>query len=556
MSDYSHEIEALKSELSALREENKRLENKVNEVTKLYRDTLAHANGITAMPEMLGRRKIVKAFIKLFVPNFVLNFGRKVLGKLRQKKTSSSYDAWIKNSAEHVKECKKLDYEPLISILVPLYNTDKALLCEMIESCLNQSYKNIELCLADASDDKHGYVFDTAKQYADKDSRVKLEKLKENLGISGNTNKCRQLANGEYITLLDHDDLLIEHAIYSMAKAINEQKADVIYSDEDHVRNGKRITPFFKPDFNRDLLYSQMYICHLLCFKAELFDKVGGLDDKFSGSQDYDLMLKLTEQTDNIYHIQDILYSWREVETSTSVNPGSKPYAHDAGKGALDAHLKRRYGDIAHAEDSDYLFVFDARFDTLKNNPLVSIIIPTKDHTDLLEACVNSILEKSSYTNYEIIILDNNSEQAESFAAFERLQAKDARVKVIDAFFEFNWSKLNNYGIKNSNGEVYIFLNNDTEIITPDWIERLAENALREDVGVVGGLLLFDDNTIQHAGVVIGMGGWADHVYAGMNQIHAADKFVSPMVNRNVLAVTGACMAIAKKTIDKIGMFD
>lgn len=498
----------------------------------------------------------MKAFIKSIIPTRILNIIRKILNHLRHKKTSASYDVWIKNSKERSKECKKLDYEPLISILVPLYNTDKSLLCEMIESCLNQTYKNIELCLADASDNAHEYVYETAKTYADKDNRIKLERLQENLGISGNTNKCRELASGEYITLLDHDDLLIEHAIYSMAKAINEQKADVIYSDEDHVRNGKRITPFFKPDFNRDLLYSQMYICHLLCFKAELFDKVGGLDDRYSGSQDYDLMLKLTEQTDNIYHIHDILYSWREVETSTSVNPDSKPYAHDAGKGALDAHLKRRYGDIAHAEDSDYLFVFDARFDTLKDNPLVSIIIPTKDHTDLLEDCVNSILQKSTYKNYEIIILDNNSEQEESFKAFKRLQEKDDRVKVIDAFFEFNWSKLNNFGIKNSNGEVYIFLNNDTEIISPDWIERLAENALRDDIGVVGGLLLFEDDTIQHAGVVVGMGGWADHVYAGMKQIHAADKFVSPMVNRNVLAVTGACMAIAKKTIDKIGLFD
>lgn len=563
MADYIQEIEKLKEELQDLREENKALRKKVEDVSNLYYDTLAHAKGIVATPEMLGKKRILKAFIKAFTPSFVLKIGRKAVNFLRRiknrtqrKQSELDYSVWVEKSKERTKICEKLEREPLISILVPLYNTDKTLLCEMIESCLNQTYSNFELCLADASDKKHSYVYDVAKTYADKDSRVKLEKLKENLGISGNTNKCREMASGEYITLLDHDDLLIEHALYSMAKAINEQNADIVYSDEDHIRNGKRITPFFKPDFNRDLLYSQMYICHLLCFKAELFDKVGGLDDKFSGSQDYDLMLRLTEQTDSIYHIPDILYSWREVETSTSVNPGSKPYAHTAGKGALDAHLKRRYGDIAHAEDTDYTFVFDARFDTLKHNPLVSIIIPTKDHTDLLEDCVNSILKKSTYKNYEILILDNNSEEEKSFKAFRRLEKKDSRVKVIDAFFEFNWSKLNNFGIKNSNGEVYIFLNNDTVIISPDWIERLAENALRDDVGVVGGLLLFEDNTIQHAGVVIGMGGWADHVYSGMPQIHAADKFVSPMVNRNVLAVTGACMAIAKKTIDKIGLFD
>lgn len=550
--DDKQKIALLEKEIEQLNAKNLELENKLNEVNKLYYDTLAHAKGLYSTPEILGRRKIIKACIKLFLPSFVLRF----LRRKSNKKLNSDYTTWIESSESRVKDCKKLKSEPLISILVPLYNTDEKLLCEMIESCINQTYKNFELCLADASDDKHAYVYEIAKTYADKDSRIKLQRLEENLGISGNTNKCREMANGEYITLLDHDDLLIKHAIYSMAKAINDHNPDVIYSDEDHIRDGKRISPFFKPDFNRDLLYSQMYICHLLCFKAELFDKIGGLDDKFSGSQDYDLVLRLTEQTDNFYHIQDILYSWREVETSTSVNPDSKPYAHTAGKGALDAHLKRRYGDIAHAEDTEYSFVFDARFDTLKNNPLVSIIIPTKDHTDLLEDCVNSILKKSTYKNYEILILDNNSEKEESFESFKRLQKKDARIKVIDAFFEFNWSKLNNFGIKNSNGEVYIFLNNDTEIISPDWIERLAENALRDDVGVVGGLLLFEDKTIQHAGVVVGMNGWADHLYAGMKQIHAADKFVSPMVNRNVLAVTGACMAIAKKTIDKIGMFD
>lgn len=549
------------NEIKQLNELNQKINAENQSVSNLYYDTLAYANGISATPEILGRRKILKAFIKLFVPSIVLRVGRKFLNLVRKIKnfksvSVSNYDNWISKSVSRVETYEKLEREPLISILVPLYNTDKVMLCEMIESCLNQTYTNFELCLADASDIKHSYVYKTAKMYAQKDSRVKVKRLEENLGISGNTNKCREMASGEYIALLDHDDLLIKHALYSIAKAINEHNCDVLYSDEDHIKNGKRKTPFFKPDFNRDLLYSQMYICHLLCFRAELFDKVGGLDDRYSGSQDYDLMLKLTEQTDNIYHISDILYSWRETETSTSVNPDSKPYAHDAGKNALDAHLKRRFGDIAHAEDSDYLFVFDARFDTLKDKPLVSIIIPTKDHTDLLEECVNSILEKSTYKNFEILILDNNSENEESFKAFKRLQEKDSRIRVIDAFFEFNWSKLNNFGIKNSNGEVYIFLNNDTTVISPDWIERLAENALREDVGVVGALLLFEDDTIQHAGVVIGMNGWADHVYAGMPQIHAADKFVSPMINRDVLAVTGACMAISKKTIEKIGMFD
>lgn len=530
------------------------------DVTQLYYDTLSYAKGLENNPELLGKKRILKAFIKAFLPHPMLSAGRRMLSacrKVKQGRRSSGlkYEQWIKNSAVRANEYQKLEKEPLFSILVPLYNTDKKMLEEMIVSCLGQTYPHFELCLLDASDEAHGYVYETAEAFAAKDARIKLKKA-ENLGIAGNTNACRAMAGGEYLALLDHDDCLTKNALYAMAKAINEQAPDVLYSDEDHLKGGRRYLPFFKPDFNRDLLYSQMYICHFLAFKAELFDAVGQMREEYSGSQDYDLMLRLSEKTDAICHIPDILYSWRETETSTSVNPGAKPYAHEAGRKALDEHLKRRYGAGAHAEESDYLFVYDARFDTLKDEPLLSVIIPTKDHAPLLKACVESILEKTSYSNFEVLILDNNSEEETTFACFKELQEKDARVRVIEARFPFNWSKLNNFGIQHSRGEVLVFLNNDTVVLSPDWLERLAENALRPDVGAVGALLLYEDDTIQHAGVVVGMNGWADHVYKGMPQKHAADMFVSPMVSRDVAAVTGACMAVSRRTLQQVGPFD
>lgn len=443
------------------------------------------------------------------------------------------------------------------SILVPLYNTPEVFLREMIQSVMNQIYGNWELCLADGSDEAHAYVETVVNELQQIDGRIKYARLEQNLGISENTNNCAKMATGDYIGFLDHDDLLAPNALYENAKAINETTADVLYSDEDHLSmQGEHVNPFFKPDWSPDLLYSQMYICHFTVVRHELFKALGGFRSAFDGSQDYDLMLRLSEVTDRICHIPCVLYTWRECEGSTAANADAKPYAHTAGRCALDEHLKRKYGSLAHAEDSEYTFVFEPRFDNMTHTPLVSIIIPMKDKWELTEACIQSILKKSTYQNFEILILDNRSEEKKTKEWFRRIQKRDKRIRVVLADMEFNWSKLNNFGISQSKGEVYIFLNNDTLIITPDWIERLCENALREDVGVVGALLLYEDDTIQHAGVVVGFGGWADHVFKGMSPIHYGAPFVSPMVSRNVLAVTGACMAISKRTIENIGLFD
>ena len=267
-------------------------------------------------------------------------------------------------------------------------------------------------------------------------------------------------------------------------------------------------------------------------------------------------MLRMSEITDNIVHIPKILYSWRAIPSSTANNPESKPYAQVVGLNAIQEHLDRVYGkEAAKAYETENYFVYDVRY-CLKDHPLVSVIIPTKDNAPLLEKAVQSILRFTKYDKYEIIILDNNSEEAETFAYFKDITEKNSNVRVLTAAFEFNWSKLNNFGMKHADGDIYIFLNNDVEISSSEWMYRLVEKVVQPNIGVAGALLLYEDNTIQHAGVIAGMGGWGDHVYKGMPPVHYGSPFVSPMVTRNVTAVTGACMAVSKKTIEKIGPFD
>ena len=544
---YNKKIGAI---LNDLRTRNAHLDNCVKSQEAAL--SAAASSPQAALPFRSRVKRKLRGGVRRCVPFRARAFFKRAFAGKRSEK--NRYEKWLALHAPSLEPC---DGEIKFSVLVPLYNTDKKLLREMIESVLSQTYANWELCLADASDSAHACVGEIASEYARRDARVKYQRLENNLGISGNTNEARRMANGDYLALLDHDDVIAPHALKSNYDAIKSTGADVLYSDEDKIdENGNRRLPFFKPDFNRDLLYSQMYICHFLVFKSELFDKAGGLSDKHSGAQDYDLMLRFTEHTDRIAHVSDVLYSWRETATSTSVNPSSKPYAHDAGKTALDAHLKRRYGEYAHAEDSEYLFVYDARFDLLKNEPLVSIIIPTKNGADYVRRCVGSILEKSTYKNYEILILDNNSDSPDAFACFDELRKRDGRVRIIRAEFPFNWSKINNFGARHARGDVFVFLNNDTYVITPDWLERLAENALRPDVGAVGALLLYEDGTIQHAGVVVGMNHWADHVFKAMPTEHFGHGFVSPMISRDVLAVTGACMAVSRESFNKVGGFN
>ena len=471
-----------------------------------------------------------------------------------------NYTEWIKDNDIKVDELNyqrkyKFDYNPLISVIIPTYNTPGELLHQTIESVINQTYDNWELCIADGGSKDE--TIKVLRYYETQNNKIKINYLKENKGISENSNEAIKIAKGEYITLFDHDDIIHANALFEVVKSINENKElDIIYTDEDKIdENNNRKTPFFKPDWSPDLLNSQMYICHMLTFKKSLFDKVGGFRKDYDGSQDYDLMLRMSLETDKIHHIPKVLYSWRELSTSTSINPDSKPYAHIAGLNALNDYLKIKYKGNAYAEQTENLYVYDTRF-KINRDIKVSIIIPTKDKVDLMKQCINSIEEKTTYKNYEILIMNNNSIETETYLWFEEIQKNKSNIRVIDAKYDFNWSKLNNHGIKEARGDVFVFLNNDTMIISEDWLERLAENAIREEIGTVGALLLYEDNTIQHSGVVLGMGGWADHVYKGIIPVHIGSPYVSPVINRNVLASTGACLAISRKTIEKIGDFD
>lgn len=503
-------------------------------------------------------RKNERIYKGLRFVKWTFRYGPK--GAVRRKREFAAMQAQavqVANAAPApVQRTVPIEADIKFSILVPLYNTPEQFLREMIESVTNQTYGNWQLCLADASDDAHGYVQTVCEQYAAADSRVCYKKLAENLMISGNSNAAAELADGDYIGLLDHDDLLSPYALEKNVIAIHETHADILYSDEDHLLlNGQHGNPFYKPDWSPDLLNTQMYICHFLVFKRELFTQVGGFRSPYDGSQDYDLMLRLSEKTTNIKHIPEILYSWRESPSSTALNADSKPYAQTAGLNAVNEHLHRKYGEKAFAQETENLFVYDARY-PLPAKTKISIIIPMKDNWKLTDACIKSIVEKSTWKNYEILVLDNRSEESKTFKWFKTIVNLSPAIRVIKADMEFNWSKINNFGIRNGDGDVFIFLNNDTVVISPDWMERLAEKALREDTGVVGPLLLYEDGTIQHAGVVVGFGGWADHVFKGMPPVHFGAPYVSPMVTRNVLAVTGACMAVSKATLNKIGVFD
>lgn len=440
------------------------------------------------------------------------------------------------------------------SIVMPVYNVEIKWLDKAIQSIINQNYKNWELCIADDCSTKP-----EVKEYLNKikDDRIKIKYLDKNGGISVASNEAAKLATGDYILLMDNDDEITYDALYEFLRAVKEKNADVIYSDQDIIdQDGNERDPLFKPDWSPELFLSQMYLGHLVGFKRELFEKVGGFRSEFNGSQDYDLLLRITEKAKVVEHISKILYKWRDIPSSTAANPGSKPYAQTAGLKAIQEHLDRTLGKgKAVAQETQDLFVYDVRY-KLDEKPMVSVIIPTKDHIDLLSKLIESIKNKNVYDNYEIIILNNNSEKKETFEYFANIQKQYSDIRVVEAKYQFNWSALNNHGIKEAKGDVFIFMNNDMEIISEDWMLRLAEKAVQPEIGVVGGLLLFEDDTIQHAGVVVGINGYADHVFKGYNPVHYGSPFISPMVTRNVLACTGALMAISRKTIEKIGDFD
>ncbi len=446
--------------------------------------------------------------------------------------------------------------EPKISVVVPLYNTPIKYLNEMIASVQAQTYQNWELCLADGSDKKHAEVQDEVLKRQSKDERIVYKKLENNLGISENTNACIEMSTGEYIALFDHDDLLHPSALFSVVKAINEEDADFIYTDEvtfinDSVK--RTTTVHYKPDYAPDTLRAYNYICHLTTFKKSLLEKTGGFRKECDGSQDYDLILRLTEQAEKIVHIPEILYYWRGHKNSTAQDINSKPYIINAAHKALQDHLDR-LGLKGTVENSRYTSAYRIKYDII-GNPLVSIIIANKDQKSTLETCINSIYKKTTYKNFEVVIVENNSTEDETFEYYKKLEAEHDNLTVVYWKDVFNYSAINNFGFEQSKGEYALLLNNDVEILTDNWIEEMLMFAQRQDVGAVGAMLYYPDDTIQHAGVIVGLGGVAGHAHKHFPR--GSFGYMSrAAITQNFSAVTFACVMIPSKVFKEVKGID
>ena len=528
-------------------------------VTVYFKEKNAQGNVISEQslplnPALIAARKFLKESKAQYVST------KKSLIWLKKKLTGNEYadyDTWLRimrvSRQELFEQRKtKFSYAPKFSVVVPLYHTPAKFLKDLVRSMMYQSYANWELCLVNASpEDVH--LTSLLENWAMRDKRIRVIRLEKNLGIAQNTNAGIEASTGEFIAFLDHDDFLEPDALFCYVDALNKDKTiDVFYSDEDKTDEyaAHYFYPHFKSDFNIDLLHANNYMCHFLAVRKSLVDTVGGLNEKFDGAQDYDFVLRLTEHTKKIYHCPRILYHWRCSNQSTAANQGNKMYAIHAGKAALNAHYKR-IGWNARAQEGAVDGWYQTKF-TLKEEPLVSILIPNKDHTDDLDVCLNSFFERADYQNYEFIIIENNSVLPETFAYYEKIEKEHDNVKVVYWEAGFNYSAINNFGFKFAKGDYIMLLNNDVELITPDIFQSMLGFCMRPEVGIVGAKLLYNDHTVQHAGVLVGAGGLADHVFKG---IHEDDPgyMGRAISSQDVSAVTAACLLVKRSVYEEVG---
>ncbi len=475
------------------------------------------------------------------------------------KEQKDAYTVWREANMPsahelEVQRTKKFDYNPLISISIPLYNTPIEFFEPLMQSIMNQTYGNFQLCLADGSDNDN--IEKYIKESYSKDNRINYIHLDKNLGIAGNTNKALEMASGEYVMLTDHDDLLEINALFEIVKVLNDDSSiDIIYTDEDLVdASGHIFSDYrFKPDFNLEMLRHINYICHIFFVRKSIMDHVGGFREEYDGAQDFDMILRCVELTDKIYHIPKILYHWRAHDDSTAGNVDSKQYAVDASVRALKQHYKR-VGIEADVEATDIFIMLKSTRKLLKR-PLVSIIIPNMDHIDDLDKCLQSIINKTNYDNYEVIIVENNSTKEDTFKYYEKISEKYDFVKICTWEDEFNYSKINNFGVKYAKGEYYILLNNDIEVRSPDWIDRMVAYLQYNDIGAVGAKLLYPDDTVQHCGIVIGVGGFAGHIMTE-SDIKDSGYFGKLRVQQEVSAATAACLGVDASVYKAVGGFD
>ncbi|MEI8372913.1 MAG: glycosyltransferase family 2 protein [Planctomycetota bacterium] len=506
------------------------------------------------LPRGSQRRNVIRQFVR-----GVWNRWRWLIGKYQAGTTSFSakaYAQWIAENEPSIEDLGqqrklRLARSPRISLVVPVYNPPVVYLRAMLDSVLAQTCENWEICLADGASPA-AEVAQVLEEYARRDARIRLALLPENRGIAGNSIAALELVSGDYIAFLDHDDTLAPFALFEVVRALNDEpELDFIYSDEDHLNeNGNREHPHFKPDWSPDTLRSHNYICHLVVIRRDLLERVGGLREGFDGSQDHDLVLRATERASHIYHIPKILYHWRQHRASMSKGAG-KNEAHQAGKKAVREHLARQ-AIAGSVIDGVSPHTYDVRRSLLRR-PMVSIIIPTQDQVGILDRCLESIA-RSTYTNYEILLVENQSRCPKTFAYYRTLERRP-EIRLIPWNDHSNYSKLNNFAVTQTRGEVLLLLNNNTQARNPDWLERMLEHAMQPEVGAVGAKLFYPDGDIQHGGIILGIGGVAGHAHRYFSG-SSAGYLHRLVVTQNMSAITGACLMLRKEVFEEAGGFD
>ncbi|MFQ5721407.1 MAG: glycosyltransferase, partial [Candidatus Aminicenantales bacterium] len=580
--DQKIHIENYKKEIKDKKQLIQTLKKEINQQKKEIYDKEVHIRNLENNLNLILKSKVWRTadffrrvfymrILKIFPPlqKSALTITREGFGSFWQKvkkkqllKAKDEYDIWLEQNAltpEKIKkireDIKSFAYKPKISLIMPVYNVERAWLEKAVASVFNQLYDNWELCIVDdASTKKH--IKEVLLKYQT-EPKVKVKFLGKNMGIAEASNQALALASGQYVGFLDDDDELSPDALYENVKLLNRHpEADLIYSDEDKLNpEGKRIEPFFKPDWSPDLLLSYNYICHFVLYHRKLIDDLGGLRPGFEGSQDYDLLLRFTEKTDKIFHIPKVLYHWRQVKGSTASLHQEKIAHITNSTRALEEALKRRgiEGEVVKGINFDQFESYRVKR-KIKGSPLVSIIIPMKDMVSFLQRNLGSIEAKTEYKNYEILIVNNNSREKETYDYFESLKDRH-NIRIIDYNQEFNFSKINNFAVSQAKGEHILFLNNDIEVISKGWLKAMLEHSVRKEVGAVGAKLIFPNDTIQHAGTVLGLGGVAGHSHKHF-PAQSNGYFGALNTIRNYSAVTAACLMTKKKIFEEVGGFD
>jgi GT2 family glycosyltransferase len=476
--------------------------------------------------------------------------------------SSQPYGRWLQRNMIRSSDISRmsemsqtLPRRVVISVIMTTFETPERFLREAIESVRSQAYPYWELCIADDASTQ-AQVRKVLEEYSALDHRIKVVYRNENGHIARASNSALELATGEFVGFLDHDDTLSPDALFEMALAINRfPDVDMLYSDEDKIdETGVYCDPHFKPDWSPDSFLSRMYTCHFSVYRRSLVEELGGLRAEFSGSQDYDLVLRLTERTGKIHHIPRVLYHWRKHSGSASGVSRAKPYSSRAAERAIAEALERRDEPGTVSERADTPGVYIVRY-AIREPKRVSVIVPTRDHGEDVDRCLSSLFAKAGYDDLEVILLDNGSTEKSSLATFARWAKKEPRVNVVRYDVPFNFSRINNYAVTQSTGHYLLFLNNDTEAKSEGWIAAMVEQAQRPSIGAVGALLLYPDNTVQHAGVVIGLGGVAGHSHKHFSATSNGHANMLKAVN-NYSAVTGACLMTRREVFERVGGLD